>query len=104
VRIAALRGEIELVSVARMTPALNTLIRSSAAVVIIDLTEVTFLDSAGVAMLMNALRRLEYAGRRLLVVCPRGSVRRTLEIVGISGLALYETRAAAVDVAGEAGL
>jgi anti-sigma B factor antagonist len=87
-----------------MTPALNTVIRSSAAVVVMDLTEVTFIDSAGLAMVMNALRRLEYTDRRLLVVCPRGPVRRTLEIAGISGLALYETRAAAIDAAGEGGL
>jgi hypothetical protein len=51
---------------------------------------------------MNALRRLEHADRRLLVVCAAGPVLRTLEIAAISGLLeLHETRAAAVDAAGE---
>jgi anti-sigma B factor antagonist len=102
IRIAALRGEIDLVAVARITPAINNTIRSPAGTVIMDLTEVTLMDSAGLAMLMNALRRLEHADRRLLVVCAAGPVRRTLEIAAISGLLeLHETRAAAVDAAGE---
>lgn len=102
VRIAALRGEVDLVSVARMTPAVNEAIRSPARVVIFDLTEVSMIDSAGLALVLNALRRLEHAGRTLLVVCPVGAVRKTLELAEISGrLELFETREAAIDVAGE---
>jgi anti-anti-sigma regulatory factor len=60
------------------------------------------MDSAGLAMLMNTLRRLGYADRRLLVVCPAGPLRRTLEIAAISRhLELHETGAEAVDTAGE---
>jgi anti-anti-sigma factor len=105
VRIAAVRGEIDLVSVARMTPAVNEAIRSPARVVIFDLTEATMIDSAGLALVINALRRIEYAGRRLLVVYPTGPVRRTLELAGINGLLdLYKTRAEAVDAAGESAI
>jgi anti-sigma B factor antagonist len=105
VRIAAPRGEIDLVSVARMTPAINEAIRSPARVVIIDLTEVTIIDSSGLALVLNALRRLEHAERRLLIVCPEGPVRRTLELAGISGrLELFETRRDAVDAVGESAI
>ena len=52
---------------------------------IVDLTRVAFMDSTGMAVLLNALRRLTRGGHRLLLVCPHGEPRRLLELAGMRG-------------------
>jgi anti-anti-sigma factor len=47
--------------------------------VIVDLSGVSFIDSSGVASLMNALRRATRAGLGFAVICGEGQARRTIE-------------------------
>jgi anti-sigma B factor antagonist len=47
--------------------------------VIIDLGDVSFIDSSGVASLINALRRATRAGLGFAVICGDGQPRRTIE-------------------------
>jgi anti-sigma B factor antagonist len=53
---------------------------------VIDLSEVRFLDSTGLSLLINADRRARGEGRRLTVVSGTGAPRRILEISGLHGL------------------
>lgn len=56
--------------------------------IVLDLSEVDFLDSAGVHGLFRMLSTLEDRGKRLVVVAPHGGrVRRLLEILDVSSLA-----------------
>ena len=65
--------------------------------IVLDLSAVDFLDSAGVHGLFRMLSTLEDRGKRLVVVAPRGGrVRRILEILDVASLAwICETRAEA---------
>ena len=66
--------------------------------VLLDLTQVTFLDSTVLASIVGLLRRVREAGGELGVVLPRGSALRIFEITGLdSVLTTYPTRAAALD-------
>jgi anti-anti-sigma factor len=47
--------------------------------VIVDLSGVSFIDSSGVASLMNALRRATRARLGFAVICGEGQARRTIE-------------------------
>ncbi|MDX2592049.1 MULTISPECIES: STAS domain-containing protein [Streptomyces] len=51
--------------------------------VVVDLHQVTFMDSSGINILIAAHRTLTDAGGRLRLARPTDSVRRTLTIVGI---------------------
>ena len=53
---------------------------------IIDLREVSFLDSTGLSLLINADRRAREAGRHLTVVSGVGAPRRILVTSGLQGL------------------
>lgn len=57
-----------------------------AAVVILDLTGVTFLDSAGVGTLVQARAALQRENRRLALVGVAKQVRGVLEITRVYGL------------------
>ncbi len=52
--------------------------------VLVDLCEVELLDSSGISVLLGALRRLTRNGRRLLLACPPGHVRRVFELTGLA--------------------
>ncbi|MCU1504653.1 MAG: anti-sigma-factor antagonist [Ilumatobacteraceae bacterium] len=53
--------------------------------VIIDLTEVTFIDSSGLRSLLSASRRAGERGTEVVLRSPSAAVRRLLEITGTEG-------------------
>lgn len=53
---------------------------------VVDLSNVTFLDCSGVGLLVCALKRQRAHGGRLEVRGPRGVARRVLAIAGVEGL------------------
>jgi anti-sigma B factor antagonist len=52
--------------------------------VVIDLSDLGFIDSSGIAQLLAAHRRALHAGRRLLVVEGPHAVRRLLELTALN--------------------
>ena len=92
----AVRGEVDLSVVEEFEVALDTAIRDSVGAFVIDLSDLDFIDSSGVHLLLRARSLLGREDRALAVVCPHGPVRRVLELSGCSELfALYCSREAA---------
>ena len=88
-----LRGEMDLDTAPELTATLDTAIRESRGAFVIDLCDVTFLDSSGVSVLVRARAMLGREERPLLIVCPPGPARRIFELAGIDDLLeLFETR------------
>src|SRR4051794_7212373 len=77
----AVRGEVDLEGVPALEAALEAAIRESAGALVIDLSEVEFIDSSGLQVLLRARALLGREDRALAVVCPFGRVRRG---VGVS--------------------
>jgi anti-anti-sigma factor len=76
--------------------ALEAAIRESTGAFVVDLTDVTFIDSSGLQVLLRARALLGREDRALALVCPHGPVRRVFELAGVSDVfALYATPAAA---------
>jgi anti-sigma B factor antagonist len=89
----AVRGELEIATAPDLTAALDEAIRTTSGPFVIDLTNVGFLDSSGIACLMRARALLGREDRVLGLICPPGSTRRALEITGVDELvALYGSR------------
>jgi len=78
--VLRLRGELDLHTVAQLRLSLAEALESGAGAVVVDLGDVTFIDSTGLAALLNALRRLTRAGRRLVLACEDGPVLRVLRL------------------------
>jgi anti-sigma B factor antagonist len=62
---------------------LNELNQPGSIAVRADLSQVTFLDSSGIAALVKVRHDAEAHGLSFTIVGPRGAVRRTLEITGV---------------------
>lgn len=96
--VLSLHGEIDLGTAPVLREALLPVLEHQSGVVVVDLSEVAFMDSTGVEVLVDALRRLEPQNRRLAIVCREGSpAHRVLSLVGsLDTLAVHHSRDGAV--------
>ena len=76
--LLAVEGELDIATAPRMISALNEAFAELTTPLVVDLSSVDFMDSTGLALLMNAYRRFEIADMvESLNVCPdRASARR----------------------------
>jgi anti-anti-sigma factor len=82
--VASLSGEIDLSNAAEITDALLGGVPNEALGLVVDLSEVSYIDSAGVRMLAELDHRLGWRAQALRVVAPEESrSRRVLEIAGL---------------------
>jgi anti-sigma B factor antagonist len=79
-------GEIDTLTAPAFTAASDELLTASGDVLVMDLTEVRFLASSGLAVLIEAAQRAEDRGIRLRLVISNRAVRRPLEITGTAAL------------------
>jgi anti-anti-sigma factor len=78
--MVSLAGEFDLAAVDAVERELRRAEATDAAVVVLDLRELAFMDVSGVRVIVQAQRRL---GDRLAVVKATGTVHRILEICGL---------------------
>jgi anti-sigma B factor antagonist len=78
--VLGLHGEVDLHAAPELRERLATTIDGGASAVLVDLSDVTFLDSTGLGVLVGAMKRLRATRRPLRLVAPRSDVRRLLEI------------------------
>ena len=85
-------GEVDIGTATQLTAAIDAAIRESVGAFVVDLSDVEFLDSSGVHVLVRARAVLGREERELVVVCPPGPARRIFELAGIADLlALFDT-------------
>ena len=70
--VLSAEGEIDLGTACMLRQALAPVLEHHTGPVVVDLSRVAFMDSTGVHVLMDALRRLEPQNRALALVCPEG--------------------------------
>jgi anti-sigma B factor antagonist len=76
----AVTGELDLFTAPKLAARIGTRLRVEPGDVVLDLVETQFIDSAGLAILLNLRRRLERRGRQLRVLCGDGPVMHVIEM------------------------
>jgi anti-anti-sigma factor len=84
--LVRIEGEVEFATAPRLRATLLELAQQGANPVVLDLAAVSFLDSAGISLLIQAKKRLVNAGSDLVLRSPQGTVLRVLEISGVTEL------------------
>ncbi len=85
-----------------MTQAIAAALDKGPSTVIVDLSDVAFLASAGMSVLVEAHERVS-ASAKLFVVADGSATSRPIKMVGIDKIvSLYPTLADALDACGEA--
>jgi len=78
--LVLVEGEVDIATAARLISVLNSSVADAVKSVVVDLTRVGYMDSTGLALLINANRRLSLRRKGFAVVCPPGPLRRVFEI------------------------
>lgn len=79
----SVRGEIDFGNVSRLRATLARVAREGAKDVVIDMSGVTFVDSTGLSVLVQAKQRLESLDRRMSVRYTQPRVTRVLDLAGL---------------------
>jgi anti-sigma B factor antagonist len=102
IRLLEVNGELDLSTAAQLEGPLEEAVDSAKAAVLIDLTDCTFIDSTGLALIVRAWQRVDATAGNggeggLVLCCQNEQVRRVLEVTGLEhSLRVFETRDDAV--------
>jgi anti-sigma B factor antagonist len=95
--LVSVSGELDMASALGLAGPLTDIANDGDGSVVVDLSRLSFMDSTGMSVLLNARRRLIRQGRGMLVVCPAGPVLRVFELTSmIDTLRVQPSRAAAL--------
>ncbi len=85
-----LSGELDLSTAAELTAVLDGLAADGARRLLLDLTDLTFCDSTGIAAFVRADNRAADDGGWLRVTGATGRVRRVLQVTGLDEVLRHE--------------
>jgi anti-sigma B factor antagonist len=86
----AVTGEVDLYTAPRLREQLDEAIESGSQRLIVDLSELDFIDSTGLGVLVGALKRARQGGGELTLRSPTRSTYKILEIAGLTKLFTIE--------------
>ena len=100
--VVAVSGEVDLYTAPALHEAIRDCVEEGFGPLVIDLTEVGFMDSTGLGVLVDGLNRCRERDRELLVVCDRASLLGLFRITGLD--TVFDLRTTVEDaLAGRAG-
>jgi len=79
-------GELDLATADPVQAELERVEATDAAAIVLDLSDLTFMDSTGVRLLVNAQARSRADSNRLTLLRGRAAVQRVLELTGVDAL------------------
>mgnify|MGYP005838826089 CR=1 FL=1 len=95
--LVSVRGEVDIYTAPRFKESLLELLDSGVSRVVVDLSEVTFIDSTALGVLIGGVRRLHDRDGRLSLVVASRPVERVLTVTGLDRVfAIHPTRDAAL--------
>jgi anti-sigma B factor antagonist len=77
------RGDIDVATAPLLAQELDRLIESGAVLVLLDAGDVSFVDSSGIRVIVDAGNRLRERGGRLLIEHVSAAMERILEVAGL---------------------
>ena len=81
--VLAVNGEIDIATAPTLRQRIQDAVDDGVRLVAVDLTEVGFMDSTGLGVLIGGLKRLRQLEGNLVVVSPSDSVRKIFEVTGL---------------------
>ena len=98
VELLELRGEIDLNEKPNVTARLDPPIEKQSPAIVVDLSEVYYVDSSGLAIFIDALQRIQLYGGKLALAGLKGNVAMVFQIARLDKIFLiFDDRETAVN-------
>lgn len=81
--IIRIEGEVDVSNASELRDALDTALADGAKEVEADFTEVAYIDSTGIGVLVGAAHRAQESGSVLVVANPQKNVERVFSLLGV---------------------
>ena len=81
--LVSLTGDLDIQVAERAAAAIEEVEAGGPDLLVVDLSRLSFMDSSGMAVVAAAHARAIEAGRRFVIVNPKGGVRRAFEVSGL---------------------
>ena len=92
-----LQGEVDLYAAPDLKDHVNNAIEGGKTLLILDLSDATFIDSTTLGILVSGMKRLRPRGGRLAVLCPDPTMAKIFDITGLNRMfSVHETREDAI--------
>jgi anti-anti-sigma factor len=91
--IVSLAGELDLAAGPRLDDVLRTIMAGAECDIMVDLTNLRFLDCSGLSVLVRCRRQAVETGRTLRAVGAGGTVAEVLQVTGVADLLRVSTLA-----------
>lgn len=85
-RLVRPNGELDVYTVPRLQAFIDDLCREGVVDICLDLSQLRFIDSRGLGLLVGVTRQVREAGGRLVVAAARASIQRVFSISGIDNV------------------
>lgn len=79
-----LKGELDISTAPLLQSTLADVLGGSPEVIVLDLAELSYLDSTGLSLFITTTKRARAAGSKLVLQHPRESTQRLLEITNLA--------------------
>ncbi len=90
--VVSVTGEVDVFSAPDLDSELSGLVEAGSPRLVVDLTEVSFLDSTGLGVLVKALKHAREAGGWLHLVITSDRIRKIFEITGLdASIPIFDT-------------
>ncbi len=81
--VVRMTGEVDLCTAPDLKAAIYELLDAGADDVVLDMTGLEFMDSAGLGVLVGTLKRVRSAGGSLHLVCDRDNILKVFSLTGL---------------------
>lgn len=98
IAVLAIKGEIDVATAPPLRDKLLALVNDGSERVIVDLSNVDFLDSTGLGVLVSVMKRLRTTGGDLRLICTKTHLLKVFEITGLTSVfEIFDTLDAAIE-------
>jgi len=85
--IVRLKGDIDMAVTESLRADIDgALLKNGCRHLLLDMSEVEFMDSSGLGLILGRYKRVASSGRRLFIVRPRARVKQLMEMAGVTDL------------------
>lgn len=81
--MVSIKGEIDIYSIEKLREIIEEKIRTQAPEIILDCSELSYMDSTGMGVLIELRNKTKEMGQKIIMINPRPNIKKLLSLTGV---------------------